>query len=81
MTLPRNWQTLSLEALWDVLNDPRRRATPQVVVDAVMVSVRARGIDALREPDVIERLSRCDAAARDEIKRRVSALGEVDAGA
>jgi hypothetical protein len=46
------------------------RPTPDVVVEAIMWCVRKRGIEALDEPANIERLSRCDAAARAEIERR-----------
>jgi hypothetical protein len=53
---------------------PCRRPTPQVVVEAVMYSVRTRGLAALDEPDTIERLGRCDAAAREQINQRIDAL-------
>ena len=72
--LPRNWQTLSLGALWERLNDPRRLTTPEAVIAAIMYCVRARGLAALKEPGNRERLSRCDRAARDEINRRIAML-------
>jgi hypothetical protein len=50
--------------------------TPQSVVEAIMYSVRARGLTALEEPDSQERLSRCDDAAREQIKRRFAKLRE-----
>jgi hypothetical protein len=53
---------------------PCRRPTPDVVIEAVMYSVRKRGIGALSEPDTIERLQRCDAYARTEINKRIDAL-------
>jgi hypothetical protein len=65
--LPTNWDQMSFGELWDRLNDPRRRSTPQSASEAVMVAVRARGIAALEEPANIERLSRCDEAARARI--------------
>ena len=40
--LPKNWQTLSLGALWLRLNDPRRLTTPDSVIEAIMYCVRAR---------------------------------------
>jgi hypothetical protein len=66
--LPKNWHKMSYEALYDELL--RNRPTPQSVVEAIMYCVRERGLAALDEPANIERLSRCDAAARAEIKRR-----------
>jgi hypothetical protein len=55
-------------------DDLRRFSTPDVVVEAVMYCVRERGIAALEEPAMIERLRRCDAAARAEIDRRIDRL-------
>jgi hypothetical protein len=43
-------------------------------IETIMCSVRARGVPALKEPANIERLSRCDAAARKEINRRIESL-------
>jgi hypothetical protein len=51
-----------------------RHRTPDVVIEAIMYSVRMRGIAALSEPDTLERLQRCDAAARDEINHRIDRL-------
>jgi len=39
-----------------------------------MTGVRERGLAALKEPVNIERLSRCDAAAKTEINRRITRL-------
>lgn len=50
------------------------RPTPQVTVEAVMYSVHERGLDALREPDNIERLARCDDAARRKLNERLARL-------
>jgi hypothetical protein len=71
--LPRTWQTLSLGALWERLNDPCRLTTPEAVIEAIMYCIRARGRVALKEPNR-ERLARCDRAARDEINRRIAML-------
>jgi hypothetical protein len=51
------------------------RPTPQTVVEAIMHSVRARGPEALDEPENQERLRRCDNAALAEIDRRMAKLG------
>jgi len=67
---------MSLGALWDRLNDPARFATPQSTVDAVVHCVRERGVGALKEPANIERLLRCDAAAKKQIDERIEKLLE-----
>jgi hypothetical protein len=72
--LPANWDTSSDGALWEALNEPRRGPTPQSTIEAVMCSVRARGVDALKEPATRERLLQCDARAKAEINRRIAAL-------
>jgi hypothetical protein len=64
--------TISFEAAWQKLNE--RRSTPQAVIEAIMYSVRARGIGALKEPANLERLQRCDQAAREQIDRRIAKL-------
>src|SRR5262245_31127309 len=33
LSLPRNWHTMSLDALWAELNDPRHRPTPQSTIE------------------------------------------------
>jgi hypothetical protein len=48
--------------------------TPQVTVEAIMLTVRERGVIALNDEDNIARLRRCDATARAQIDRRISAL-------
>jgi hypothetical protein len=50
------------------------RPTPEVVIDAVMVAVRARGIGALKEPANLDRIRRCDAKAKAEINGRIDKL-------
>jgi hypothetical protein len=50
------------------------RPTPQTTIEAVMYSVRDRGLAALKEPASIERLSRCDAAAHAQINARIAQL-------
>jgi hypothetical protein len=72
--LPKSWEMLSLGALWDVLNHPSRFATPQSTIDAICYCVRARGIAALEEPNIKERLASCDAAAMKQIHERIERM-------
>jgi hypothetical protein len=72
--LPKNWHLMPLGALWDALNHPSRFATPQTVVDAIIYSVRSRGIAALEEPNIKERLASCDAAATKQIRERIERM-------
>jgi hypothetical protein len=51
-----------------------RVATPQTTIEAIMYCVRERGLPALKEPANIERLTRCDRAARVEINERIAHL-------
>jgi hypothetical protein len=60
---------------WAALNDPRNRPTPKATIEAVMHAVREHGLSALKEPATVQRLERCDAAARDEINQRIEKLG------
>jgi hypothetical protein len=53
-----------------------RSATPQSTVEAVIVAVRERGLAALEEPANVERLIRCDRAARAQINERITRLYE-----
>ena len=67
------------------LNDERRkpapprkrtpRPTPAVVVEAIVHTVRERGVGALKEASSVERLRQCDASARTEIKKRIAKMG------
>jgi hypothetical protein len=52
----------------------RNRSTPDVVVEAILHCVRERGPKALKEPANIERLRRCDAAAKAQIDQRIEKL-------
>jgi hypothetical protein len=47
---------------------------PQTTIEAIMHCVRERGLAALKEPDNLERLKGCNAAARMEINRRIGSL-------
>ena len=74
MSLPRNWHTMSLDTLWTELNDPRYRPTPQSTIEAIMFAVRERGLEALNEPETLERLRWCDEAAHKQINERIEKL-------
>jgi hypothetical protein len=67
---------VTLDAAWRELNDPRNRPTPRVTIEVIMYCVRERGAVALKEPANVERLSRCDQAAKAEINRRIARLGK-----
>jgi hypothetical protein len=57
----------------------RRRldwSTPQTTIEAVMYCVRERGLAALREPTIQQRLMTFDDAARAEVNRRIAKLEE-----
>jgi hypothetical protein len=65
---------VSLDRAWNELNASRARPTPQTTVEAIMLCVCECGIAALKEPANIERLSRCDKAAREQIDKRIEKL-------
>jgi hypothetical protein len=50
------------------------RPTPEVTVEAILHCVRERGLAALKEPANVERLRRCDAAAKAIIDERIGKL-------
>jgi hypothetical protein len=53
---------------------PSSLPTPQTLIEAIMCSVRARGLPALKEGATLERLSRCDASALDAVDQRIAKL-------
>jgi hypothetical protein len=63
---------VSIERAWTELNDPRNHPTPKATIEAMMHAVRERGLTALKEPANVERLGRCDAAAKAEIEQRIA---------
>ena len=71
---PEGLMGLTFEQAYREINDPKNRPTPQVTVEAVILAVRERGPAALKEPANVERLERCDAAAKAEIERRIAKL-------
>ena len=66
--------TMPIDALYRALNNPR--TTPQTTVEAIMVAVRERGLAALEEAAILERLVRCDQVARRQINERITRLYE-----
>jgi hypothetical protein len=74
--LPEDSHEMSLSALWDHLN--RTHRTPQTTIEAVVHSVRERGVAALKEPANIERLLECDDDSRIEINERIARLIAVE---
>jgi hypothetical protein len=72
--LPKNWDRLPLGALWNALNQPSRFPTPQSTIDAICYCVRSRGIAALEESNIKERLARCDEAATNQIRERIERM-------
>jgi hypothetical protein len=51
-------------------------STPAVTVEAIIHGIRSRGLTALKEPDVLQRLNRCDIAAKAQINQRIERLRE-----
>ena len=52
----------------------KRSDSPSTTIEAILHSVRERGVAALKEPANIERLLRCDEIARTEINKRIARL-------
>jgi hypothetical protein len=73
-SIPQNWDHMSIDGLWHVLNYERQQPTPQTTIEAIMYCVCERGLAAMKEPANQERLSRCDAAARQQINERIARL-------
>lgn len=48
--------------------------TPASTIEAIIYCVKTRGVGALKEPSNIERLRRCDAAAKSQIDRRIAKI-------
>ncbi len=69
------WDEVSLVSAWTLIQ--RRQATARATIEALCMSVKERGIEALTDPTNQDRLRRCDAAAIAEIDRRIVALTKV----
>jgi hypothetical protein len=54
------------------MNTAATRPTPRTTIEAILWCVRERGVQALREIANIERLLRCDSAAKAEINERIA---------
>ena len=65
-------EIMTLDELGELFN--RQRPTPQATIEAIMHSVRERGLKVLKEPANIERLVRCNQAAKEQIDRRIAKL-------
>jgi hypothetical protein len=70
--IPHDLEDKTLDELGELFN--RECPTPQASIEAIMYCVRERGVDALKEPANIERLVRCDPAAKEQIDRRIAKL-------
>jgi hypothetical protein len=70
--IPRNWDAMSMDGLEHLFR--QQRPTPQATIEVILYAVRERGVAALREPANIERLVRCDQAAKEQIDRRIAKL-------
>jgi hypothetical protein len=67
-------QDMTLEQAWYEVNERAAHPTPQVTVEALLHCIRERGVAALKEPANLERLARCDAAAKAQIDKRIGRL-------
>jgi hypothetical protein len=64
----------SLDAVWDEVNRAARRrynAAPQATVEALMYSLRERGVKALQEPNTRRRLRELSEQQVDEVGDRL----------
>jgi len=67
-------QDVLLEHALADINDPQARPTPQVTIEAILYCVRERDVAALKEPANLERLARCDAAAKAQIDKHIEKI-------
>jgi hypothetical protein len=63
------------EACWRADGVTRPASGPPSVVDAIVQNVKARGADALKEPDSIAKLAVCDDSTKARINTRLAELG------
>ena len=75
-TIPRDWESMSVNALWQLFN--KQRPTPQVTIEALWFCICERGPAALLEPGNMERIRTLDDAARAELERRISTIKNID---
>jgi hypothetical protein len=56
--LPKNWDQMSMPALWEALNDPRRKkAAAASTCDALLFELSRFGLARIAEPKCRSRLS------------------------
>jgi hypothetical protein len=67
-------EDVSLDRALSEINRQGNRPTPRVIIEAIWICIRERGLAALNEPDTKQRLASCDAAARAELTRRIKRL-------
>jgi hypothetical protein len=72
MSLPPGWEDMSLDALWHRLNDLGRNPTSQASIEALMYSLRERGLNALTEHDCQRRLSELHPDQLDSVITRLT---------
>jgi hypothetical protein len=66
--------SVSIERAWSELNQWRRDGAPQTTVEALMFSLRSRGVGTLGESDTRRRLSELNAAQLREVALRLRKL-------
>jgi len=66
---------ISRERAWHELSDIRNRPTPKATIDAVWWAICERGMGALAELPIVDRIANFDEAARSELGRRIANIG------
>jgi hypothetical protein len=64
--------SVSLDRAWHELNNVRNRPAPSATLEALVFSLRSRGVQALEEPDVLRRLAQLDDAQARELKPHIA---------
>jgi hypothetical protein len=75
--LPHNWDSMTLDALYHILNRATHERDPapeRSTVAAIIQALRERGLVALKEPATAERVSRCTDAQRAALKKTIAAM-------
>jgi hypothetical protein len=68
-------EDVSIDRAWQELNDVRNWSTPKATIDAVWWAICERGMSALAEPRIADRIASFDEAARSELDRRIANIG------
>jgi hypothetical protein len=66
---------VSIDKTWRRINHWSAHPTPQTTIEAILYDVRTFGIAALNKPANVERLSRCDEAAKAQINSKSKSWG------